>query len=242
MRILPVLDLMGGQVVRGVGGRRHEYAPIRSPLTASSEPRDVARAFRDRFGLEELYLADLDAIGGAPPALEVFERLTADGFRLWVDAGVRTVADAEPLADLAALVLGLETVEGPGVVDALCRRQADRIVFSLDLRQGRPLGQATWGEDAGAIAGRVVAAGVRRLIVLDLAAVGEGGGVGTESLCGELAAEYPEVEVLAGGGIRDREDLLRLRRLGVRGALVASALHDGRLTRADLVQLDDRHS
>jgi phosphoribosylformimino-5-aminoimidazole carboxamide ribotide isomerase len=241
MRVLPVLDVKAGQVVRGIAGRRSEYTPIRSPLTASSEPLAVARAFRDRFGLTELYLADLDAIAGAAPALSLYRALTADGFALWIDAGVRQVQDAESLAELASLVVGLETVAGPTTVDQLSRRHADRVVFSLDLKSGRPLGdRGAWaGATPWQIAERVVAAGVRRLLVLDLTCVGVDRGTGTEELCARLAATHPAVEVLAGGGVRGTADLFRLRQLGVRGVLVASALHDGRLSPADLERLTD---
>jgi phosphoribosylformimino-5-aminoimidazole carboxamide ribotide isomerase len=241
MRVLPVLDVKAGQVVRGIAGRRHEYAPIRSPLTASGEPLAVARAFRERFGLTELYLADLDAIAGAAPALPLYRALTAQGFALWVDAGVRQAEDAEALAELVGLVVGLETVAGPATVEALARRHSERMLFSLDLRSGQPLADpVAWGgASASEIAARVVAAGVRRLLVLDLARVGTDGGTGTEELCARLAATYPAVDVLAGGGIRGATDLSRLRRRGVRGALVASALHDGRLSPADLNRLAD---
>ena len=76
--------------------------------------------------------------------------------------------------------------------------------------------------------------GVRRLLVLDLARVGLGGGIGTRDLCARLCSAFPKVEVSAGGGVRHRGDLEELRACGVGAALVASALHDGRLTRADL--------
>src|SRR5438128_4087097 len=99
MRVIPVLDLLGGQVVRGVAGRRHEYRPVVSRLTPSAQPLDVARAFRAAFGLTELYLADLDAIAGAAPALPTYVTLQSAGFRLLVDAGVRAAADAGPLAE-----------------------------------------------------------------------------------------------------------------------------------------------
>src|SRR5687768_9398875 len=89
MNIVPVVDLQGGQVVRGIAGRRDEYRPWISPLANSSDPRRVAAAFRDRFGLDTLYLADLDAIAGGPPACALFEELGAAGHTLWVDAGVR---------------------------------------------------------------------------------------------------------------------------------------------------------
>ena len=115
MKIIPVLDVQGGLTVRGIGGRRHEYRPIVSRLTASSDPRKVAEAFRAQFDLRELYLADLDAIGGAPPALELYAALKEEGFALWVDAGIREIARARTLAEagIERIVVGLETVRGP---------------------------------------------------------------------------------------------------------------------------------
>jgi phosphoribosylformimino-5-aminoimidazole carboxamide ribotide isomerase len=112
------------------------------------------------------------------------------------------------------------------------------VVFSLDLRDGAPLGAgAGWAADAASVAAQAVGLGVRRLLVLDLARVGVGTGTGTDALCARLAAAHPEVEVSAGGGVRGVADLRRLRDCGVRAALVASALHDGALTAADLTAL-----
>lgn len=238
MRILPALDLRGGVVVRGVGGRRDEYRPLVSRLTPSCRPADVAAALRTAFGLTELYLADLDAIGGAAPALATYAALHGLGFRLWVDAGIVMATEAAPLADagVAGVVAGLETLAGPDVLAELCRRYGDRLVFSLDLKGGAPLGNpdAWGGTDPLTVAGRAISAGVRRVIVLDLVRVGGGTGTGTEELCRELAARHPGVEILAGGGVRDVADLRRLRACGVGGVLVASALHDGRLTAEQL--------
>jgi phosphoribosylformimino-5-aminoimidazole carboxamide ribotide isomerase len=80
-----------------------------------------------------------------------------------------------------------------------------------------------------------MARGVRRLLVLDLARVGVSAGTGTEAVCARLAAAHAEVEILAGGGVRGPEDLDRLRRSGVKGVLVASALHEGKLRRQDVI-------
>jgi phosphoribosylformimino-5-aminoimidazole carboxamide ribotide isomerase len=237
MRIVPVIDLRAGVVVRGVGGRRHEYRPVVSRLTPSSRPADVACAFRDHFGLTELYLADLDAIAGAPPALATYEALLGLGFRLWVDAGLRGPETAGPLAaaGVQGLVAGLETLAGPEALAALCRAFGDRVVFSLDLKGGRPLGDlSVWtGAEPFALAAEAVGLGARRLLVLDLARVGEGGGTGTEDLCRRLSRAYPAVELAAGGGVRGVTDLRRLRDCGVAAALLASALHDGTLGPGD---------
>jgi phosphoribosylformimino-5-aminoimidazole carboxamide ribotide isomerase len=242
MRIIPVLDLMGGQVVRGVAGQRHEYRPVVSQLTPSCQPVEVARAFRDHLGLTELYLADLDAIAGAPPVLPVYADIRSLGMRLWVDAGVRDAAGVIQLAEasISRVVIGLETVRGPDVLREVCFRPgSESVVFSLDLKDGRPLGDlSTWDRpDAESIARQAIAQGVRRLLVLDLARVGGGAGTGTEELCARLAADYPQVEIACGGGVNGVADLERLRRHGVRAALVASALHDGRLRREEVERL-----
>lgn len=238
MRVVPVLDLKGGVVVRGMAGRRHEYRPITSRLTASCRPLDVARAFREQFNLTLLYVADLDALAGAPPAFGTYAELVADGFQLWVDAGMRDLGDVTILAKTAldGIVAGLETLAGPVALKAIME-QSDpkRIVFSLDLKDGEPLGnhQAWSRTDAWTIAEAAVGEGVKRMIVLDLARVGLGGGTGTEALCLRLVTTFPELEVIAGGGVREAPDLIRLHRLGVAAVLVASALHDGLLARAD---------
>lgn len=238
MRIVPVLDLMHGEVVRGVGGRRHEYRPIVSRLTGSSRPLDVANALSDHFGCRELYVADLDAIGGREPAWTLYAALLRRNFCLWVDAGIRTMTTACQLAEagIEQIVAGLETVAGPAELAEMAQMFGERIVFSLDLHQGQPLGDrdAWLGQDAEGIAGQAVNLGIHQLLVLDLARVGSDGGTGTRDLCVRLRQSHPTLIVSTGGGVRHRDDLSELRNCGVEAALIASALHDGRLAREDL--------
>ncbi len=186
MQILPVLDVMRGRVVRAVGGRRRAYRPLVSRLTALSLPRETAENVRALFGFSELYLADLDAILGGEAAFAIYADLHDRGFRLWVDAGVRRTARACQLveAGVESIVVGLETVDGPEELAKIVRVFGARIVFSLDLCQGEPLGERrAWeGCDAATIAGQAVRLGVRRMLVLDLAQVGLGDGTGTREL------------------------------------------------------------
>jgi phosphoribosylformimino-5-aminoimidazole carboxamide ribotide isomerase len=237
MQVLPVLDLQGGCVVRGVGGRRADYRP----LTPECHPLAVAESFRRLFGQTELYLADLDAIAGAAPALATYSELQRNGFQLWVDAGIREPEQGERLlaAGIESVIAGLETVSGPTVVTGLCHENADRVVLSLDLRDGVPLGDLrAWRRpDALSIAQEALELGVRRLLLLDLARVGMNEGTGTDALAKALIVAHPHVEVSVGGGIRNAADLRRLKAIGVRSVLVASALHDGRIERSDLLGL-----
>src|SRR5262249_27305627 len=142
MRIIPVLDVLNGVVVRGVGGRRSEDRPGVSRLTSSNAPLDVAPALGDPFHPRGLYLADLVAIGGAAPAFGVYQGIRELGVRLWVDAGVRDAQGACAIARGAGcdVVAGLETVPSAEVLGNISLAVgADRVVFSLDLRGGLPL-------------------------------------------------------------------------------------------------------
>jgi phosphoribosylformimino-5-aminoimidazole carboxamide ribotide isomerase len=239
MQVIPVLDICGGVVVRGIAGRRQEYRPIVTPLVASADVVEVAHGFRDHFGLNELYVADLDAIAGAPPALPIYDELIRHGFRLLVDAGIRDLTDAESLVDrgVSGIVAGLETLGGPDVLAKLCQAHGSgRIVFSLDLREGKPLGMTrAWNSDGPrGIAGQAYHCGARRMIVLDLSRVGVSDGTGTEELCSALMTSFPALSIIAGGGVRGVEDLLRMKERGIAGALVASVLHEERLTREQI--------
>jgi phosphoribosylformimino-5-aminoimidazole carboxamide ribotide isomerase len=243
MRLIPVLDVLHGVVVRGVGGRRSEYRPIVSQLTSSTDPVEVARALVEHIRPAELYLADLDAIQGRPPASAVYHAIRGLGVSLWVDAGVADAAGARAVAATGCdVVAGLETVPGPEALGEIVNAVgAANVVFSLDLRDGVPLREWVFrGDRSLTCPGLVdrsetcpheaaIGLGITRLIVLDLARVGGGAGTGTDDLCREIASTYPHVEVIAGGGVAGPDHLRRLEAVGVRGALVASALHDGRL-------------
>ena len=237
-RIIPVIDVTGGQVVRAVGGRRDEYCPVVSPLADSADPVVVAKALLTTTGASELYVADLDAIRGRTLNGEVLARLTALGATVWVDAGLRDLFDENALmqAGVTSFVIGTETADGDDPVGHLAMLfGGDRVALSIDFHAGRLLGNwRAWGRtEAEAFDWMMEYArgiGIRRVIVLNLAHVGGSEGPGTFAECRTVRLRYPEVELWSGGGVRDWDDVRRLEDAGVDGVLVASALHDGTLT------------
>ena len=220
MRIIPVIDLMGGVVVRAVAGRRYEYRPIRSQLVDSPDPPHVAERLLEASGATELYVADLDAIiTGNPVGNGVREFLTGVGVDVLFDGGFRTLPNIDDFPHPVRPVIASETFGRPTSAEA-------EWAFSIDLNDGASVGNV--GSPVS-LAADAVAAGFRTLIVLDVARVGTDTGPGTTAFLGDIRARFPEVELIAGGGIRDRDDTARLTDLGVDAVLVASALHDGRL-------------
>lgn len=236
LQILPVLDLLNGLVVRGVGGRRDEYRPVESVLTTSAQPLDVARAFRERLGLTTLYVADLDGILHQQPNENIFRQLTTDGFELWIDGGLRSLDDARRLlnAGAAKVIVGLETLSEARLLTTLIGEfGAERIVFSLDLQAGQPMfGEACWTDATPlGIARAVIDGGVTQLIVLDLASVGEQRGPSTLDLCESIRQIAPAIRLITGGGVRNAADLAPLQAARIDGVLLATALHNGEIGR-----------
>lgn len=233
MRIVPVMDVMNGQVVRAIGGRRDEYRPLDPFLFGSNDPLTVAAGMTRRAKSSELYIADLDAIVGGPFMFEL-SRLRAAGMSIWLDRGVRHAEDALDVVQRGAdrVILGSETVTGPDVVArVVATLSPESVLFSLDLHGGVPLiASDAWSRaDPLEIVTEVVNLGIEQIIVLDLAAVGERAGPGTERLCEQIHTRFPDLGLIIGGGVRHWGDLDRFGALGVEAALVGSALHDGSL-------------
>jgi phosphoribosylformimino-5-aminoimidazole carboxamide ribotide isomerase len=238
-----VLDLSGGQVVHAVAGRRSEYRPAESAICGDARPTSVARALV-QLGFKEVYVADLDAIAGAEPAWETLRQLADFGVGLWLDAGLSDLQRARQVLTFShqsdcrlALIAGLESAAGPKFLKQLLQLAGtERLVFSLDLKNGRPVTRVPEWRDTSAdhVARLAIDIGIRRVIVLDLARVGVGEGTGTATLCRRIREFDPSCQLVAGGGIRGLADLRELAAAGCDGALVATALHDGRLTQADI--------
>src|SRR5207237_1586665 len=128
-------------------------------------------------------------------------------------------------------VVGTESL-GPDAADEReAAATAPRRMLSVDLRDGRLISPRSElaGREPAAAAPLATALGVRELLVIDLARVGSGSGppLGRVS---ELAAALPGLAIYAGGGVRDDDDLRALEAAGAAGALVATALHEGRVT------------
>jgi phosphoribosylformimino-5-aminoimidazole carboxamide ribotide isomerase len=241
MRVVGVIDLKGGAAVHAVRGERERYRPVRSAIGGDDgDALALARGFRDALGLEEIYVADLDAIvghGGNQPEVAAL----AGEARLMVDAGVSEPAAARALLDFGArrVIVGTETLEGAAALERLLADLPDgAVILSVDMREGRVLSPDPQlaGLSAPAALAHLRRPGLREAIVLDLARVGSGAGPDI-ALIAELHEAFPDLELLAGGGVRTIDDLRALEGAGAAGALVATALHRGVIGPRELAEL-----
>lgn len=235
MLVIPVIDLLRGQVVHARRGEREKYLPVESSLCKGSDAPDIVSALLALHAFSHLYIADLDAIQNFGNNFNLINKLhnTFPQLQIWVDAGVSDPTSYRELASLqpCRLVVGSESLRDTSLLSLpLANTVAKNApVLSLDFVGERFRGPPDllaspqlWPDD---------------VIAMTLARVGAGGGPDIDRLAQLIAASQrisPRKNIFAAGGVRHVEDLNQLRDMDIAGALVASALHDGRITAGEL--------
>ncbi len=224
MQLIPVIDLIGGQVVRAERGNRSAYKPIVSPLCTGADPLMIASAMIAKAKADILYIADLDSIMMAAKKnnRESIIKI-ADAFpqlEIWLDAGFydqaqladwRTVSNLRPVigTEMHTSIITLESLLIPNAI------------LSLDYKNDQLLGPKEILND--------LTHWPRDIILMTLDVVGNNQGPDFKKLKA-IHKTYPNGNIFAAGGVRSHGDLSQLQQIGIKGALVSSALHFGDLS------------
>lgn len=232
MRLIPAIDLLGGQVVRLAQGdydRRTRY---------ETDPLEQARIF-EAAGARCLHVVDLDAArDGGDANLPIIRRLCREtGLSIQTGGGVRNRADLDKRLNAGAgrVVLGSLCVREPSLVGRwLGQLGPDPIVAGLDVRSSRSghwIPQAAgWTEagdrDLNGLLAELTDAGLTRLLCTDIDRDGMLSGAAVE-LYHALAKAWPGLEIQASGGIGKPDDLEAVAGTGVAGCIVGRALLEG---------------
>ncbi len=201
-------------------GLRHLYRPLTHFGDGRGTPCAAVSAYLTLAPFKTLYVADLDALTGKPPQWSLIESL-AEKFpelRFWVDAAGLT--PPPKLQDRITVIVGSESLPR-GLDDPL----SNDAILSLDYRQNDLVG----AEEILTHVDRWP----QRVIVMSLSLVGSLDGPDFHRLKA-FRSSHPGKQLYAAGGIRHGQDLEDLALLGVSGALLATALHQGALDRAAL--------
>ena len=198
--------------------RARTLSPGRSVIAATRS--SLARAFRSELGSTSCTSPTSTRSPAQASNDADASRALAREARVMVDAGVSEPERARALLELGAhrVVVGTETLTGPDALDRLLA-EFPRLVLSVDLRDGRMLSPDPQlaGLPALDAVARLHRPGLREVIVLDLARVGSGAGPDV-GLIAEIHAAFPDLELLAGGGVRDVDGPARARATPARPA------------------------
>jgi phosphoribosylformimino-5-aminoimidazole carboxamide ribotide isomerase len=238
MRIIPVIDVLGGKAVQAIRGERQKYQPLKTILASSSDPKDVALAFQEYFGFDELYIADLDAIQGSGSNLEVIKKIhNSTDLKIMVDAGVNNPRNAWQILEAGAekVIIATETLTSIKQLEECVKTIGkQKTVGSLDYKQGKIL---TKSQEIAKLTPVKAAEtfekkGAGEIIFLELSRVGTLQGSEAKTL--EEIIKKISIPVLAGGGINSIQEIISLQKIGAAGVLIATALHKRKIRLEDL--------
>lgn len=251
MRIIPVIDVLDGQVVAACAGQRQTYRPIQSELCEESDPFQIAQAMATQIATQpdnrEFYLADLNRLQGGQPNLTAWQSIGQVASRLWLDTGTRNENDLQQTArlvtdqllatavcDQVTLICAIESWQDEGIPmpPRLSPPTTDAnhldLAFGLDLKHGKLVTQQPSPTNTQELVRQIINAGWKSIVVLDVAAVGMGEGCPTFPICTDIRSQNADIEIVTGGGVRHREDVELIRSSGYcDGLLVSSAIHRG---------------
>jgi phosphoribosylformimino-5-aminoimidazole carboxamide ribotide isomerase len=228
VKLLPAIDLMGGQAVRLEEGRRDRVTVFHDrPVELINE---LARGGADR-----LHVVDLDgAFAGSPQQQAlVRELVAASPIPVEVGGGIRDRAAIDAVLELGAqyVVLGTAAVRSPALVEEACRAHPGRVIVAVDARDGVVAVDgwtASGGITAIELGQRAAGWGAAALLYTDVSRDGLHVGPNVEMTAHLTRAV--SCEVIASGGVGSLDDLARLRDAGIAAVVVGRALYDRRFT------------
>jgi phosphoribosylformimino-5-aminoimidazole carboxamide ribotide isomerase len=220
MQIIPVIDLKNGIVVHAKQGNRDHYAPIKSEICTSSDIFDVIDVFLGLFYFKTVYIADLNAITRQADNAKLLTDVLAafPTVTFWVDSGYPICNDGFLRHSNFVPVLGSESFNEGNIREINIFKK--NFILSLDYSIAGELGAKTLFSNQGLWP--------ENIIIMSLPRVGSTLGPDLDRLA-VYSKHYPQHKIIAAGGVRNNEDLRKLERIGIRQALVATALHNGNI-------------
>ena len=215
IELIPAIDIINGQCVRLTKG---DY----DQKTVYGEPLDMALEF-ERIGYERLHVVDLDGAKSKHIVnSEVLRQITTET-KLTVDFGGGIKTDE----DMPELFMGW-----------LKRYGAEKIILGADVRHGK-ISINGWKEDSGEdllpFLKKYVDAGVRNVLCTEISKDGTLSGPAID-LYKDIMAEYPQLHLIASGGVSSKEDIEALDAAGIPAVVFGKAIYEGRIDLRELIE------
>jgi len=240
-RIVPVLDVKNGVAVHAVKGQRDAYVPVSCAWCKDGNVHDLVKGYHDIFSLNDLYVADLDAITRGTFTTNLYPDLVAmvPG-KIMIDAGITSAAAFHAIKgfNFAEIIMGTESVATFSVFKQAIKINRGATIISLDVKDGHVMSPITSLANASVRDAfhTIEALSPGAVIYLDLSGVGAKRGVNPGAM--DLAREAT-VSLYLGGGVKSAADLHDARDAGFRGVLLATALQERLINPSEIQDFAD---
>jgi phosphoribosylformimino-5-aminoimidazole carboxamide ribotide isomerase len=236
MQVFPAIDLMNGKVVRLTRG---------DPDTAKAydymgTPTEIAKRWKAE-GAERLHIIDLDAAFGRGDNFKIVAEIAeATDLPIQIGGGIQTVEAAEKLlsAGIGYVILGALAFSNPTAIAQIqAKFSRERLIVALDHRDGKVMVEGWKTATAFGLTEaleKFAQLGVKTFLITSITKDGMLQGPDLDTLT--EACTYPNVEILAAGGIGSLNDLVALKHVGVEGVVVGKALYEGKFTLKEAIK------
>ncbi len=237
MRIIPAIDIIGGKCVRLSKG---DYA---TQKTYSENPLEMAKKFED-FGVKYLHVVDLDGAKSNRIVNYKVLELLATKTNLTIDfgGGIKSEEDVEIAFNSGANQITIGSIAAQNsalMLDWLRKYGNDKIILGADCKN-RKIATNGWVEssddDVVSFIQNYEKAGILYSIVTDIEKDGMLSGPSFE-LYSEILSEIKTIKLIASGGITTIDDVIKLREMGCKGAIIGKAIYEGTINLKELMKV-----
>ncbi len=227
MILLPAIDLYEKKVVRLTRG---DYAQM---TVYNDNPVAQAKLFQDA-GAQWLHTVDLEgAKDGSTPNYSVIEAICKDtSLKVEIGGGIRSLDTIQKYLDAGVerVILGTKAVTDPAFLEESLDKFGSHIAVGVDIKDGK-IAIKGWLETAQDSVEdfftKLCKLGVSTVICTDVSKDGMLAGTNVD-LYRQLSQKF-SLDLIASGGVSSREELTRLKALGLYGAILGKALYTGAL-------------
>lgn len=225
MKLLPAIDLLGGNCVRLFRGdfdTAHQVA---------DDPLSTARSFQ-KAGAGWIHMVDLDGARtgdgiNRPVILHVAQNTS---LKVEVGGGIRSMdaIDTYLQGGVSRVILGSAALEDPALVKKAVEQYGQRIAVGIDAKNGQVAARgwlSTSSVDYLTLAKQMENLGVSTIIFTDIAKDGMMLGPNFEQM--KALRQAVSCDLVASGGIRSLEDLQSLQDIGIDWAILGKSIYQG---------------
>lgn len=238
MQIIPAIDIIDGKCVRLTEG---DYA---QKTIYNEDPLEVAKAF-EAAGIQRLHLVDLDgAKAGAVKNWKVLESIALNT-KLVIDfgGGIKTNDDVALVFERGATLatIGSMAVANPTLFLSWVKTYgADRFFLGADVKDNH-IAVNGWMQTSNiaidSFISDYLAQGISNIFCTDVSKDGRLEGPST-ALYQSLLQLFPNLNLVASGGVSSLQDLETLKAIGCAGAIVGKAIYENRISLESLQQFN----
>lgn len=226
MILFPAIDIKGGKAVRLYQGRFDKCEEMGIPL-------EIAKEF-EKTGAEFIHLVDLDgAKEGKRVNSDIIKAIAKTvNIPVQLGGGIRTLEDLEAIFDLGVsrAIIGTAAYKDKEFLIKAVEKYGEKIAVGVDAKDNK-VALEGWLESTNMdyieFSRQLEKIGVKTVIYTDISKDGTLEGANIEGL--KALSDAVNMDIVASGGVKDLEDLLKIKELNLYGAVSGKAIYSGSL-------------